>query len=124
MSALQAVAASALDLTATIQRDSGLGTPDSYGTQPDNWQNVAGLVNIAAGRATPSGQYQMNLAAALGTQQAWTVSLPTLDTNGAPVVVHIGDRCLIDGLTLTVQALLEQSYSTLTQFLASAVRPG
>ena len=120
LAVLQDVSASALPDTCTVQRNASLGTPDSNGTTPENWQNVAGLVGIACMRNTPNAGIQQTLASQLGLVQAWTISLPTNDTNGNPVVVQQKDRVLYqDGLTYTMQALLPQSYSTLTQFLAS-----
>ena len=112
-------AAIALDTTATIERNADRGVP-VHGIVGDNWTAV--YSSIAAGRKTPSQGYQQNLASQLGLLQAWVVSLPANDSNGDPVVVEVGDRCIIAGLTLIIQAPLEQSLSTLTQFLAGIAR--
>lgn len=110
MAALQAVAASSLDIAgALVQR----ATPasDGAGHQTLTWATIA---TVAAGLAKPSAAIMREYAARIGTLESWVVSLP-YGTD-----CQEGDRVLVSGQTLTVQADVSiSSYSTLKQVLAT-----
>lgn len=114
LAAMQAVAAASLDITGCqIQR----ATPadDGYGHTTKTWATIA---TVTAGMAKPSAQVMTQYAGRIGALASWVVSLP-LGTD-----VKADDQLLIIGQTLRVQAdLTQSSYSTLTQVLATEIRP-
>jgi len=103
------VAAIVLDLPCIIQRKSE--EDDPYGSGGGVWRIIA---TTKAGVEQPSATELQNYASRLGSHSVWHVSLPFgLD-------VAEGDKLIIDGTEMTVQAvLLPHSFAALTTVLAS-----
>jgi hypothetical protein len=88
--------------------------PGAQGGPTGTFANHGSQVDAAM--AEPSDNTRATYAAQLGTRQSWMISLPF----GTDVLV--GDRVMVNGLTLDVVADLSKgSYSTLTQVLAAKV---
>lgn len=111
---LQATAAASLDIPgAQIQRATTVD--DGYGHATKTWETLA---TLNAGMNEPRASVMQQYAAKIGTLVSWVVSFP-LGTDIKP-----DDQILILGQTLRVQADLSVgSYSTLTQVLATEIRP-
>jgi hypothetical protein len=115
---LQTDMAALLDLTADIQR--AQLAPDGFGQMTETWASILPNGPIAAGMVTPQGGYLQQLAQQLVNQASWVVSFPS---GASAPDVQVRDRVLIQGLTLTVQHLLNpNSTSAYTQVLASTLR--
>ena len=114
LAAMQAVATASLDIAScVVQR--ATTADDGYGHAVKTWATIA---TVAAGMAKPSAQVMHIYAARIGALASWVISLP-LGTD-----VKADDHLLIIGQTLRVQAdLTQSSYSTLTQVLATEIRP-
>lgn len=112
LAALRAVATSALDMAGAVVQRATLAD-DGYGHQTQTW---ATITTVAAGLAKPTAAIMQAYAARIGTRESWVASLP-YGTDCAE-----GDRLVVSGQTLTVQADLSvSSYSTLKQVLATAI---
>lgn len=116
LTALQAVATSALDTTADIQRNTPAA--DGYGHQTASWAPIA--TGVRCGLAKPNAHTLAAYAGLIGSLSVWLISLPygtTVRVSPTP------DRIVTNGQTLQVVADLSISgYSTLVQVLASEVR--
>lgn len=114
LAAIQAVATSSLDISgAQVQR--ATTADDGYGHAVKTWATIA---TVAAGMAKPSARIMAEYAAKIGTLASWVVSLP-YGTD-----VRSDDQIVLAGQTVRVQAdLTSSSYPTLTQVLATEIRP-
>lgn len=115
LAALQTAAATTLDQTATIQRNQP--TSFNLGQPVENWQNLAGGVNVAARLAAASHALIQQYDSLVGAQQAWVVSFKAAQD------VQERDRVVIAGMTLSVQVPLNpsRSYKLLHRVLATQI---
>ena len=114
LDAMRAVAESALDTPATVQRITVTATA-SGGQSP----TPTTLATCNVRLATPSAPILQAYADKIGGQQAWLIRLPSSVTPRPDdqIVIASGDSAG----TYTVQEPLPQSYSTLTTVLATRV---
>lgn len=116
----QAAFAATCNTTATVQRNTSIGTPNPDGTVPSTLTTI--YTNIPALVSEAKGNYAQALAAALIDQAMWQVAVPVTFLSAAVVILR-GDVVLVNSLVLTVQHLLgSESYPVNVNFLASAPR--
>lgn len=115
---LQSIWVGICDTTASVQRNSNLGVPNTDAS----WATI--YASLPAVADEPTGQAQA-IAAALVDQSVWQVKVPAT-WQGADVDIRRGDQVtlsLVPVVTLTVQHILHpESYSLNTNFIASKPR--
>jgi hypothetical protein len=111
LDSIAAAVESALDKTCVIKRTTR--TKDTWGTETETIAPVATKMAIVS---KPSASLLADYASKLGSLVTWQIQLP----NGTDV--RLKDTLLIEGIEMTVQALLTpKSYSFLTNVLAAEV---
>lgn len=109
---IQSDLADLLDKTCVIKRATKV--KDTWGTETETLTTIATKMAIVS---KPSASLLADYASKLGSLVTWQVQLP----NGTDV--RLKDTLLIEGVEMTVQALLTpKSYSFLTNVLAAEVQ--
>lgn len=115
LAVIRAQAAAALDISSCAVQYA-TNTADGYGHQSVTWTTRA---TVNASMRRPSAALMQVYAARIGTLAQWVVRLPY------GTVCDHGDRLLINGQTLTVEADLSiSSYSTAKVVLCAEVMEG
>lgn len=112
LAAIRAAVTAALDLTCEIQR--ATVTADAWGSQQETFTTIA---TTQCNLAKPTAQISQQYAARLANLQAWTARF-AYGTD-----VREGDVVVVNGQSLTVQALLTPiSYPVDVRALLAAAR--